>query len=99
MNEFLAYLRHGFSMSHSFEMAFGKSFACALADFMRDMLIVVAILTVFFLVVTSLTNDADAANQDMRKVLTQCLSDSTGKPIVIGNEIFLCSIVSTGEHI
>ena len=34
----------------------------------------------------------------MSKILDACLSDSTGKPVTINGQIFLCGIVQIGEH-
>lgn len=33
---------------------------------------------------------------ELRKIVAACLSDSTGKPVVIGGEWFLCGITSIG---
>ncbi len=34
----------------------------------------------------------------MSKILDACLSDSTGRPVLIENEWFLCGIVQVGWH-
>ena len=34
----------------------------------------------------------------MSRILDACLSDSTGKPVTINGQIFLCGIVQIGEH-
>ena len=55
---------------------------------------------VLALVVTSYyTTTSQAYTKELEKVLAQCLSDSTGKPIVIGDEIYLCSIYRVGERV
>jgi len=45
------------------------------------------------------TTTNQAYTKELEKVLAQCLSDATGKPIVIGNEIYLCSIYRIGERV
>jgi hypothetical protein len=45
------------------------------------------------------TVETKTSNDAMRKIVAKCLSDSVGRPITIGNEIYLCGIVSTGERI
>ena len=37
--------------------------------------------------------------KNLEQIVATCLSDTTGKPIMIGNEIYLCSIYNTGEKI
>jgi len=45
------------------------------------------------------TTTNQAYTKELEKVLVQCLSDSTGKPIVIGDAIYLCSIYKVGERV
>ena len=40
-----------------------------------------------------------AIRSGLEQVVTKCLSDSTGRPVVIDGEIFLCGIVRTGQKI
>lgn len=45
----------------------------------------------------------DAADVEYTKnletTLAACLSDSTGRPVVIGDEIYLCGVVATGAKL
>jgi len=45
------------------------------------------------------TTTNQAYTKELEKVLAQCLSDATGKPLVIGDEIYLCSIYRVGERV
>jgi hypothetical protein len=40
-----------------------------------------------------------AYTQALEVVLTSCLSDNTGKPVIIGKDVYLCGIYHTGEKI
>ena len=35
----------------------------------------------------------------MEGILNQCLSDATGRPVVIDNELYLCGVVPLGVKI
>ena len=35
----------------------------------------------------------------LEQIVNKCISDGTGRPIVIDGEIFLCGIVRTGQKI
>ena len=37
--------------------------------------------------------------KNLEKLLALCLSDSTGKPIRIGDELYLCGIYKLGEKV
>lgn len=55
------------------------------------------------LAIYAITQRQDAADveytRNLEEVVATCLSGPTGKPVTIGNEIFLCGIVNTGEKI
>lgn len=55
------------------------------------------------LAIYAITQRQDAADveytRNLEEVVASCLSSPIGKPVTIGNEIFLCGIVSTGEKL
>lgn len=55
------------------------------------------------LAIYAITQRQDAADveytRNLEEVVATCLSGPTGKPVTIGNEIFLCGIVNTGERV
>lgn len=63
--------------------------------------LICTVLTLYLL--SDRANAVDAKNKDaeitaLRNIVASCLSDSTGKPIKIGDELFLCGIVSIGKY-
>lgn len=102
-SNFGIYYRNGFGFFKSFRFAFGRTFK----DFALD---IVFWTSVFALIgfVAYLGADRYAEGQAyanknhaaytkaLEKVVADCLSDSTGKPVIIGDELYLCGIVRTG---
>lgn len=103
LTNFAIYLRHGFGFTKAVRFAFGIT--------VRDFLINLGLLVLIIGLLTALCINAmeilanvqeqQASEQAaqvkvMESILTQCLSDSTGRPVVIDGEIYLCGIVKTG---
>ena len=55
------------------------------------------------LAIYAITQRQDAADveytRNLEEVVATCLSGPTGKPVTIGDEVFLCGIVNTGERV
>ncbi len=51
-----------------------------------------------FLISDKANADQKREIDELRKIVAACLSDSTGRPITIGNETYLCGIVSIGKY-
>lgn len=43
--------------------------------------------------------EQEQVTKELSKITTQCLSDSTGRPVTIDGEIYLCGIVATGQRL
>ncbi|OHD24958.1 MAG: hypothetical protein A2Y38_20230 [Spirochaetes bacterium GWB1_59_5] len=106
LSNFYVYHRHGFGLRKAFRFAFGIT----LRDFMLDLAFYVAIMALLFgLVHVALnaiveaqaieTRRHAAYTKSLEQVVANCLSDSTGKPVQVGDEMFLCGIVSTGAKL
>jgi adenosyl cobinamide kinase/adenosyl cobinamide phosphate guanylyltransferase len=103
LTNFAIYLRHGFGFTKAFRFAFGIT----VRDFLLNaglLLVILAMLTTLIMMtmdmfVTAQTQHAaeeTARVKVMEGILNQCLSDATGRPVVIDNEVYLCGIVPTG---
>ena len=103
LGNFAVYLRHGFGFTKAFRFAFGIT----VRDFLLNLgliVLIVGLLTVLCINAMDMLANAqeqhaaDKATQVkvMESILTQCLSDATGRPVVIDNEVYLCGIVPTG---
>lgn len=103
LSNFAIYLRHGFGFTKAFRFAFGIT----VRDFLLNLgLIVLLIGLLTALCINAMDMLANAQEQQaseraaqvkvMESILTQCLSDATGRPVVIDNEVYLCGIVKTG---
>jgi len=55
------------------------------------------------LAIYAITQRQDAADveytRNLEEVVATCLSGPTGKPVTVGDEVFLCGIVNTGERV
>lgn len=102
-SNFGIYYRNGFGFLKSFRFAFGRTFK----NFMLDLTFWAAVFALIgFVAWLSLDHYAEgqayanmnhaAYTKALEKVVADCLSDSTGKPVVIGDELYLCGIVKTG---
>lgn len=103
LGDFAIYLRHGFGFTKSFRFAFGIT----VRDFLINLVLLVLIvglltgLCINAMEILANVQEQQASEQAaqvkvMESILTQCLSDATGRPVVIDNEIYLCGIVKTG---
>lgn len=106
LSNFYVYHRHGFGLRKSFRFAFGIT----LRDFMLDLVFYVAIMGVLCALVNVALNAIVesqaietrrqvAYTKSLEQVVANCLSDSTGKPVQVGDEIYLCGIVGTGSKL
>ena len=96
MTTFFLYYRNRFGFRKSFYFAFGRTFK----DFLLDVVFWTAVFTTIGFVVYTNVEERDKKQatyvKSLEKIVADCLSDSTGKPVVIGNELYLCGIVKTG---
>lgn len=62
----------------------------------------IAVYILSLLAIYAIVQRQDAADVEYTKslevTLGKCLSDSTGRVVLIDREVFLCGIVSTGER-
>ena len=90
--------------------AFRFAFGITVRDFLLNaglLLVILAMLTTLIMMtmdmfVTAQTQHAaeeTARVKVMEGILNQCLSDATGRPVVIDNELYLCGVVPLGVKI
>ncbi len=65
---------------------------------MKTALYIVALLAVYAIAQRQDAADAEYT-RNLEEVVATCLSGPTGKPVTIGDEVFLCGIVNTGEKL
>lgn len=65
---------------------------------MKILAYLVALLAIYAVMQRQDAEDVEYT-KNLEQIVATCLSDTTGKPIMIGNEIYLCSIYNTGEKI
>ena len=68
--------------------------------YLRRKLLYVLIGAVLMFVVQEYRHTTNTTyTKELEKLLALCLSDSTGKPIRIGDELYLCGIYKLGEKV
>lgn len=65
---------------------------------MKTALYIISLLAIYAIVQRQDAEDVEYT-KNLEGVVAKCLSNPTGQPIAIGNEIFLCSIYNTGEKV
>ena len=106
VGNFAIYIKHGFGFRKAFRFAFGIT----VRDFLLNvglLLVILAMLTtlimmtmdMFVTVQTQHAAEETARVKVMEGILNQCLSDATGRPVVIDNELYLCGVVPLGVKI
>lgn len=106
LTNFAVYIKHGFGFTKAFRFAFGIT----VRDFLINaglILVIVGLLTTLAIGVMDMLADTQAQHtteqaaykKTVETILTACLSDATGRPVVIDGEIYLCGIVPTGARL
>lgn len=65
---------------------------------MKTALYILALFAIYAIVQRQDAAEAEYT-KNLEGVVAKCLNSNIGQPIVIGDEIFLCSIYNTGEKV
>ena len=103
MKSFLAYLRNGFGLRKSHELAFNESIEDRLITVFLDVFKLIAIGAAIGYAVTFIDKQVETrvvAHQgyvkELEKVVAHCLD---GKSVAVGGQLYLCGLYNVGEKL